>query len=211
MEGPESPSRSDPRSRPERDGAARSLSLPVAAGPPVPGRIQGRATPMRRSDAPGSSGSPIQPRTKDCDRIPLVRARLPWLRLVGLVELLFEGLVGRRLRRQDAIEVLDLLVLLVVLEVVLELHLLADQGALRVGPEVGRLRGHREGDLPVIAGVLVDLADDDPDVLVAERRDAGRVLVALGHELEQAGGDPWLDNADPHPVAERDQATGLRG
>ena len=63
---------------------------------------------------------------------------------IGLVELFLEGLVGRRLRRQDAVEVLDLLVLLVVLEVVLELHLLADERALRVGPEVGRLGGRRE-------------------------------------------------------------------
>ena len=59
------------------------------------------------------------------------------LGLVRLVELFFEGLVCCGLRRQDAIEVLDLLVLLVVLEVVLELHLLADQGSLRVRPKIG--------------------------------------------------------------------------
>ena len=56
--------------------------------------------------------------------------------------------------------------------------------------------------LAVVARVLVDLADDDPDVLVAERRDAGRVLVAVGDELEQAGRDARLDDADAHAVAE---------
>src|SRR4029079_19651008 len=107
------------------------------------------------------------------------------LRLVQPVGLLDEGLVGRRLRRQDAVEVLDLLVLLVVLEVLLQVHLLADERALRVLPQVGRLDRRRERDLPVVAGVLVDLADDDPDVLVAQRRHAGRVLVAVGGALEQ--------------------------
>src|SRR4051812_26253949 len=46
------------------------------------------------------------------------------LRLVELVGLVLERLVGRGLRRQDAVEVLDLVVLLVVFEVVLEVHLL---------------------------------------------------------------------------------------
>ena len=73
-----------------------------------------------------------------------------------------------RLGRQDAIEVLDLLVLLVVLEVLLEVHLLAHEGALGVRAQVGRLGGGREADLAVVARVLEDLADDDPDVLVAE-------------------------------------------
>ena len=98
----------------------------------------------------------------------------PALRLVELVRLFFERLVRRGLRRQDAVEILDLLVLLVVLEVLLELHLLADERPLRVRPEVGRLGRCRERDLAVVAGVLVDLADDDPDVLVAERSDARR-------------------------------------
>ena len=35
------------------------------------------------------------------------------------------------------------------------------------------------------------------------------VLVAVGHELEQAGGDARLDDADPDPVAVRDQAVAL--
>ena len=57
-------------------------------------------------------------------------------------------------RREDAIEVLDLLVLLVVLEVLLELHLLADEGALGVRAQVGRLGRGREADLAVVARVL---------------------------------------------------------
>ena len=77
------------------------------------------------------------------------------------------------------------------------------------GPQVGRLGGGREADLAVVARVLEDLADDDPDVLVAERRHAGGVLVAVGDELEQAGGDARLDDADAHAVADRDQAVAL--
>ena len=37
----------------------------------------------------------------------------------------------------------------------------------------------------------------------------GGVLVAVGDELEQAGGDARLHDADPHPVAGRDQAAAL--
>ena len=33
----------------------------------------------------------------------------------------------------------------------------------------------------------------------------GGVLVAVGDELEEAGGDPRLDDTDPHPVARRDE------
>src|SRR6185295_19934078 len=127
------------------------------------------------------------------------------LRLVELVRLLFERFLGRRLRRQDAIEVLDLLVLLVVLEILLELHLLAHEGALGVRAQVGRLGRGREADLAVVGRVLERLADDQADVLVAEARDAGRVLVAVGHELEQTGGDPGFDDTDAHAVAVRDQ------
>ena len=64
-------------------------------------------------------------------------------------------------------------------------------------------------DLAVVAGVLVGLADDDPDVLVAERRHARRVLVAVGEQLEQAGGDARLDDADPDAVADRDEPVAL--
>src|SRR3989442_3169013 len=90
------------------------------------------------------------------------------LALFELVGLLFEGLLARDLGRQDSIEILDLLVLDVVLELLFELHLLAQQRALRVGPQVGRLGGGREADLAVVAGVLEDLANDQPDVLVAQ-------------------------------------------
>ena len=45
-----------------------------------------------------------------------------------------------------------------------------------------------------------------PDVLRPERGDAGEVLVAVGDELEQAGGDPRLHDADADAVADRDQA-----
>ncbi len=64
-------------------------------------------------------------------------------------------------------------------------------------------------DLAVVARVLVDLANDDPDVLVAERRDTGGVLVAVGNQLEQASGDARLDDPDPHPVARRNQPVAL--
>src|SRR5215210_321164 len=131
--------------------------------------------------------------------------------LVELVGFLFEGLVRRDVRRNDSIEVLDPLVLVVILELVLEIHLLADEGALGVGPEVGRLRRCREADLPVVPRVLEDLADDDPDVLVAERGHAGGILVAVGHELQQAGRDARLDDADPDAVARRHEAVALRG
>ena len=45
-----------------------------------------------------------------------------------------------------------LLVLLVELEVLLEVQLLADERALRVGAQVVALRGGGEGDLAVVAG-----------------------------------------------------------
>ena len=77
------------------------------------------------------------------------------------------------------------------------------------GPQVGRLGGGREADLAVVGRVLEDLAEDDPDVLVAERRDARRVLVAVGHQLEQAGRDARLDDADAHAVAVGDEPVAL--
>ena len=77
------------------------------------------------------------------------------------------------------------------------------------GPEVRRLGGGREAHLPVVARVLVDLADDDPDVLRTERGHAGQVLVAVGDELEQPCRDARLDDADAHPVAVRDQPVAL--
>src|SRR4026208_504631 len=42
------------------------------------------------------------------------------------------------------------------------------------------------------------------------RGPAGEVLVAIGDELEQAGRAPRLDDADPHPVAEGDEAIAFR-
>ena len=45
--------------------------------------------------------------------------------------------------------------------------------------------------------------------LSPRRRDAGGVLVAVGDELEQAGRDARLDDADPHAVADRDQPVAL--
>ena len=82
--------------------------------------------------------------------------------------LLDERLVGRLLGRQDAVEVLDLLVLDVVLEIVLEVLSSRTSVPLVYGPQVRRLGGGRERDLAVVARVLEDLADDEPDVLVAE-------------------------------------------
>src|ERR687893_82031 len=88
------------------------------------------------------------------------------LGLVFLFGLLVdEGLVLGDLGRQDATDVLDLVFVLVHLELILELHLLADEGALRVRPHVAHLGGRRERDLPVVRRVLVDLADDDPYVV----------------------------------------------
>ncbi len=78
------------------------------------------------------------------------------------------------------------------------------------GPQVRGLGGGREADLAVVARVLEDLADDQADVLVAQRGHAGEVLVAVGHELEQAGGHARLHDADPDAVAERDQPVALR-
>src|SRR4029077_2318364 len=86
---------------------------------------------------------------------------------------------------------------------------LADEGALRVWPQVGRPGGRREAHLAVVARVLERLADDDADVLVAERRDPGRVLVPLGHELEEARSNPWFHGPDPDAVARRDEAVAL--
>src|SRR5439155_13766881 len=128
------------------------------------------------------------------------------LRLVELVGLLFERLVGRDVRGQDAVEVLDLLVLDVVLEVLLEVELLADERALRVRAEVGRLGGRREAHLPIVARVLERLADDDADVLVAERRHPGRVLVPLREELEEARRDARLDDPAASTVAHGGEA-----
>src|SRR3989304_1208274 len=107
--------------------------------------------------------------------------------LLELLGLLDEGLLIGDLDGQDALDVLDLLVLLVELQVLLEVHLLPHQRALRVGPQVAHLGGRREGDLAVVAGVLEDLADDDADVLVAETGHARGGLVALPHELQEAG------------------------
>src|SRR3954453_1141778 len=107
--------------------------------------------------------------------------------LVELVRLLFERLVRRDVRGDDPVQVLDPLVVVVVLEVVLEIDILANEGALRVRPKVGRLRRRRETDLPVVPGVLEDLADDDSDVLVTERGHARGVLVSVRHQLQQAG------------------------
>ena len=39
---------------------------------------------------------------------------------------------------------------------------------------------------------------------------AGRVLVAVGEELEQARRDARINDPDPHPVAECDEAVALR-
>ena len=78
-----------------------------------------------------------------------------------------------------------------------------------VRPEVGGLGRGREADLAVVARVLEDLADDQAHVAVAQRGDAGEVLVAVGDELEQPGRDAGLDDADPGAVADRDQAVAL--
>ena len=64
-------------------------------------------------------------------------------------------------------------------------------------------------DLPVVAGVLEDLADDDPHVLRAEGGDAGGVLVAVGDQLEEPGRHPRLDDADADPVRDRDEVLAL--
>ena len=44
---------------------------------------------------------------------------------------------------------------------------------------------------------------------IAQRGDAGEVLVAVGHELEQPGRDAGLHDADPGAVADRDQPVAL--
>src|SRR6478735_2510266 len=77
-----------------------------------------------------------------------------------------------------------------------EVHLLADERALRVRAQVGRLGRGREAHLAVVAGILEHLADDDPDVLVAEARDARRVLVPIGDELEESCRHTRLHDAD---------------
>src|SRR3954451_23741706 len=88
----------------------------------------GWARLARRTGAPERAHPRVRERgAQRPTQFSVVQARQPSLALVGFVELFFEGFVSRRLGRQDAIEVLDLLVLLVVLQVVLELHLLSDQ------------------------------------------------------------------------------------
>ena len=102
-----------------RRSAARPSASPMVAAPatrPVAFERPGRCAPrraVRRMCA------------RDTRRVSDARR--------GLVGLLDERLVGRLLRRQDAVEVLDLLVLDVVLEIVLEILVLADERALGVG------------------------------------------------------------------------------
>src|SRR4051794_40693131 len=82
---------------------------------------------------------------------PALRTAGPSLAFLELVRLLFERFVARRLRGQDPIEILDLFVLLVVLEIFLEIEVLADERAFRVRAQVGRLGRRREADLAVVA------------------------------------------------------------
>src|SRR5438045_5845648 len=93
---------------------------------PVPGRVPGEVPAPSGPPDPAAGAPSADPR-------PMGAPRPRSLALVRLVQLLFEGLVGRGLRRQDTVEVLDLVVLVVVLEIVLEIHLLADQRALQIG------------------------------------------------------------------------------
>src|SRR3954452_14503927 len=104
--------------------------------------------------------------------------------LVVVVDCLFvdERLVRREVVRHDAADVLYLVVVLVELELVLEIHLLTDERALGVRPQVADLGRSRERDLAVVGGILVRLADDDAHIALADRRDSGRVLVAIGDE-----------------------------
>src|SRR4051794_25396847 len=109
-------------------------------------------------------------------------------------------LVCREVVRHDAADVLDLVVFLVELELVLEVHLFADERAFGVRPQVADLGRRRKRDFAVVGRILVRLANDDADVALADRCDARGVLVAVREKLQQPSGDARLDVADVQAV-----------
>src|SRR5687767_7577064 len=124
-------------SHPRSNAWSASWPPPGAGSRPTCGR--GPRTPRRWVCRWGRRREPPRRRRRSGRPVPPDA-----LRFVELVGLFLERFFRRRLRRQDAVEILDLLVLLIVLEVLFELHLLAHEGALRVGPQVGRLGRGRE-------------------------------------------------------------------